>query len=145
MALQPPPVPAVVSNTFASNPNLKPALIVGLTSTVRDGVMRKPMNLKKSAVLSVGQYAYLMTLAPMLRAQLATMTGETMYSKLLADSVGLSAMLMLADKTGITNVGADDQGGVVNMGGSFLGNIAEGLELQVESALVTYGLSAAGY
>lgn len=137
--------PAVVTNTLAANPALKPALIVGLTSTVRDGVMRKPMNLKKSAVLGAGQYAYLMTIAPMLRAQLATMTGETMYSKLLADSIGLSGVLMLADKAGITNVGADDQGGVVNMGGSFLGNVAEGLELQVESTLVTYGLTAAGY
>lgn len=146
MALATPPaVPAAVSNTLAANPNLKPALIVAATSSIRDGIMRKPMNPKKSVILGAGQYAYLMTIAPMLRAQLATLSGETTYSKLLADSIGLSGVLILADKAGLTNVGADDQGGFVNMGNSFLGNVAEGLELQVESQLVTYGLTMAGY
>jgi hypothetical protein len=102
------------------------------------------MNLKKSAVLGVGQYGYLMSLAPMLRAQAALLTGEATYSKVLADSVGLTAVLFFADKIGLTNVGADDQGGVVNMGGSFLGNVAEGIELQVESSVVAYGMTTLG-
>lgn len=147
----PPAAPAALSNMLTANPLAKPALTVAVTSGVRDVVMGKSVDAKKAMVLGVGQYAYLMTIAPMMRAWLAKMTGETTYSQTLADGIGLSGVLLVGKRTGLTSVAPDDQGGLVNpnfgssMAANFLEATIEGVELQVESQLMGYGLSKLGY
>lgn len=147
----PPAAPGALSNMMTANPLAKPAMTVAITSGVRDVVMGKSLDAKKAVILGVGQYAYLMTIAPMMRSWLAKATGETTYSQVLADGIGLSGVLLIGKRTGLTSVAPDDQGGLVNpnfgssMGANFLEATVEGVELQIESQLMGYGLSKLGY
>lgn len=151
MALaSPPAAPAALSGLLTANPTLKPAITVSVTSGVRDLVMGKSIDARKAMVLGGGQYLYLMTLAPSMRAWLAKMTGENTYSQVLADGIGLSGILLVGKSAGLTSVAPDDQGGLVNpnLGNSMIGNFleatVEGVELQIESQIMGYGLAKMG-
>jgi hypothetical protein len=99
--------------------------------------------------LAIGgsQFVYAKTVRDKVRAYLAQLTGEQMFSGLLADSMGLAGALYVVSMLGVTSPGELAEGSVIpRVGGSpFINSIAESAELIIEKNLAIYALGMSGY
>lgn len=135
------------NNIIAKN---KQGILLAGTSLVRDGLMGKGMNYRKAVTIGIGQTAAEMTITPALKAYLGQMTGENMWSGLLADSVSLSAVLMAINAIGLSST-SEVGGGAIspNLGSGRFANalesVSEAFELNIEAKMLQYGLQKSGF
>jgi hypothetical protein len=121
------------------------ALSLGGTVIVRDLLVDGKPEVKDAAVAAVAQYAYLKWGGTTLSGWLAGLTGEQMVSGLAANAVGLGAVLLALEATGLvkkSSVAIDDDSGVVpkmkgkSMSKKVVNALVQSTELLIEQQLL---------
>ena len=121
------------------------ALSLGGTVIVRDLLVDGKPEVKDAAVAAVAQYLYLKWGGNTLSGWLAGLTGEQMISGLAANAVGLGAILLAADASGLvkkSSVAIEDGSGVVpkmkgkSMSKKVVNALVQSTELLIEQQLL---------
>lgn len=118
---------------------------LGGTVILRDLLVDGKPEIKDAAVAALAQYAYLKWGGSYLSGMLAGVTGEQMFSGLAANAVGLSAIMLVLDGTGLvkkSSVAIEDGSGVVpkmkgkSMSKKVVNALVQSTELLVEQQLL---------
>jgi len=117
-----------------ADPKAKKAFYLSVTSAINDMFQRKGIRWQKATVLGLSDYIALMFINPVLAGPLAQMTGETLWSGLLAEGVSLSVFMMLAKNVGL--IASDKAVGPVESPDLGSGQVANWLESVVDTALL---------
>jgi hypothetical protein len=110
----------------------------------------KAPRLGKAAIVGASQYGYNMLARDKLRAYLATMTGEEVYSSILANTLGLATVIYLLSMLGLAKADELKEGDVLpspkgkGKGAKVMKALLTSGELVIEKNIVEYILGYSG-
>jgi len=113
-------------------------------------VTGKTPRLTKAVVVGASQYGYNMLARDKLRAYLATMTGEAVFSSMLANTLGLATVIYLLSMLGIAKADELKEGDVLphpkgkGAGAKVMKALLTSGELVIEKNIVEYILGYSG-
>lgn len=127
------------------------AVSLGGTLLVRDALLKGKPNVKRAVALTVAQYAYDKTVKDKLQGLVRGFSNEAYFSSLVANTIGLTGFLLVADAANILGKESDptQSEGLVpdlkvkgKMSKKVINALLESMELMLEQQALMYATTA---
>jgi hypothetical protein len=125
-------------SALLSDPAVKDASMLALTYVVREGVVdRRLSKFNEVAAIGGSQFVYDKFLASYFGGMLSGLTGENYWSGLLGNAAGLSLVLYMLRRSGLSSAVEVDDGAILPSPSSpMLSAVTEASELLIEKMLL---------